>query len=135
MTRGPDLRRARIRALALLAALSLLTLARPGPAAAHGIVIDSSPRHQETVAPPKQLVIRFNGRLEKRLCSVSLTGPEQTTILLVRREADTSPDTLIYPLPALKPGPYRARWKVLAADGHVTEGVLRFTVSAAVTSR
>jgi len=121
--------------LAVVAALALAALARPERAPGHGIVIDSTPKHQETVTAPKQLVIRFNSRLEKRLCSVTLLGPQQTSVLLIRQETDAPPDTLIYPLPELKPGPYRAKWKVLAADGHVTEGVILFTVSGAAAAR
>ena len=46
-------------------------------------------------------------------------------------EPDAPPDTLAYPLPpALPPGDYQARWKVMAADGHVTEGAVAFTVAA-----
>jgi methionine-rich copper-binding protein CopC len=66
---------------------------------------------------------------------VSLVGPQRTIILPARQEIDAPPDTLIYPLPALEPGPYRARWKVLSADGHVTEGVLLFTVDGAAAAR
>jgi len=112
-------------------ALSLVALARPGDAQGHGIVIDSVPKHEETVAAPTRLIIRFNSRLEKRLCSVTLVGPQQASVLLLRQESDAPPDTLIYPLPALAPGGYRVKWKVLAGDGHVTEGVLLFTVGAA----
>jgi len=114
----------------VLAALVLAALARPGHGEGHGIVIDSTPKHQETVTAPKRLVIRFNSRLEKRLCSVTLVGPQQGGVLLVRQEEDAAPDTLVYPLPSLKPGSYRAKWKVLATDGHVTEGAIVFTVEA-----
>ena len=77
-------------------------------------------------------MLRFNSRLEKRLCSVTLVGPQQSTVILVRQDAEAPPDTLIYPLPPdLKPGAYRAKWKVLAADGHVTEGAVAFTVEGA----
>ena len=99
------------------------------------IVVDSSPKDQETVSAPKRLVIRFNSRLEKRLCSVTLVGPQQGSVLLVRQEDDAPPDTLIYPLPPLKPGPYRAKWKVLAADGHVTEGAIVFTVEGGAAAK
>ena len=121
--------------LAVLALCALAAFARPGHGEGHGIVVDSSPKHQETVAAPKRLVIRFNSRLEKRLCSVTLVGPQQGGVLLVRQEDDAPPDTLIYPLPALKPGPYRAKWKVLAADGHVTEGAIVFTVEAGTAAK
>jgi copper resistance protein C len=119
-----------------LAVLALAALVTPGLARAHGIVIDSTPRQQETVAAaPKSLVIRFNSRLEKKLCSVTLVGPKSVAVPLHGQEASDSPDTLIYALPELAPGAYQARWKVLAADGHVTEGVIRFTVNGAGAAR
>jgi methionine-rich copper-binding protein CopC len=123
------------RGLALAAALLPPAAALPRPAAAHGIVIDSTPKNQAVVAAPPRLVIRFNSRLEKHLCSVTLSGPGAPKVRLAADTGDASPDTLTYPLPALPPGPYEARWKVLAADGHVTEGVLRFTVDGAAAPR
>jgi copper resistance protein C len=103
----------------------------PSPALAHAIILESSPRHQESLASPKRLVLRFNSRLERKLCSVELLGPGRRTIALLRPEANSAPDTLAYPLPALEPGVYQARWKVMAADGHVTEGIVAFTVITA----
>ena len=99
----------------------------PG-AQAHAIILESSPQHEASLTTPKRLVLRFNSRLEKPLCSVQLIGPRQKTIVLFRQAADAPPDTLAYPLPALEPGDYQARWKVMAADGHVTEGTVVFTV-------
>ena len=127
------MRTGRIASLAILGILALALFRGPGHAQGHGIVIDSTPRHEETVAAaPKKLMLRFNSRLEKRLCSVTLVGPQQENVLLVRQDTDAPPDTLIYPLPPdLKPGTYRAKWKVLAADGHVTEGAIAFTVEGA----
>ena len=95
---------------------------------AHAIILDSDPAHGASVPTPRRLVLRFNSRLEKPLCSVQLIGPRQRSIALLRQEPDTTPDTLVYALPALEPGAYQARWKVMAADGHVTEGAVLFTV-------
>ncbi|MGH7367289.1 MAG: copper resistance CopC family protein [Candidatus Rokuibacteriota bacterium] len=100
----------------------------PPEARAHAIVLESVPGQEESLASPKRLVLRFNNRLEKPLCSVQLVGPRRQTIALLRPEPGTAPDTLTYPLPPLEPGAYQARWKVLAADGHVTEGTVLFTV-------
>lgn len=122
--------------LAGVTALALAALAVPSaPAYGHGIVLESTPRHQDTVEAPKKLTIRFNSRLEKRLCSVTLVGPRHEQILLVRQEDHTSPDTLVFPLPNLEPGAYRAKWKVLATDGHVTEGAIAFTVEGRAAAR
>ena len=45
-------------------------------------------------------------------------------------DAEATPDRLTIPLEALGPGAYVLRYRVLAVDGHVTEGALRFTVGA-----
>jgi methionine-rich copper-binding protein CopC len=90
-------------------------------------LLESVPAAGETVTPPSHLVLRFNGRIEKRLSSVTLVGPTGTMILLLRQES-APPETLIYRLPGLNPGRYRAKWKVLSADGQITEGAVPFTV-------
>lgn len=104
--------------------------AAPPAAQAHAIILESAPAQGSTGPSPRRLILRFNSRLEKPLCSVQLVGPRQRGIALLRQEADARPDTLAYPLPALEPGEYQARWKVMAADGHVTEGTVLFTVTA-----
>jgi methionine-rich copper-binding protein CopC len=102
----------------------------PPAAEGHAIILESTPAQASTGPSPRRLILRFNSRLEKSLCSVQLVGPRQRGIALLRQEADAPPDTLAYPLPALEPGEYQARWKVMAADGHVTEGAVLFTVTA-----
>jgi YVTN family beta-propeller protein len=101
----------------------------------HAIILESTPRHNETVVAPGRLVLRFNGRIERKLSSVTLVGPRQLSILLLRQEVEAPPDTLIVPLPSLAPGPYRARWKVMSADGHLAEGSIAFTVQDAGGAR
>lgn len=117
--------------LAVLAVLGMIGACLAGlpDAHAHAIILESAPRHTESLASPKRLVLRFNSRLEKPLCSVQLIGPRQKTIALLRQEPDSPADTLAYTLPPLDPGAYQARWKVMAADGHVTEGIVLFTVA------
>jgi len=130
-------RRARRSTLAVLAVVSMIGACMWGPpdALAHAIILESVPGHEESLASPKRLVLRFNSRLEKPLCSVQLVGPGRRTIALLRPEPGTAADTLTYPLPPLEPGAYQARWNVMAADGHVTEGAVLFTVVASGPSR
>jgi methionine-rich copper-binding protein CopC len=121
-------RRARL-AMSLAAGIIWTCWTGSPPVDGHALILESQPRQDETVAAPKRLVLRFNSRLEKPLCSVQLVGgPRQRSIALLRPEASAAPDTLAYPLPPLQPGPYQVRWKVMAADGHVTEGAVPFTV-------
>ena len=118
--------------LAILVVLGMIGACLWGlpDADAHAIILESAPRHEETLSTPKRIVLRFNSRLEKPLCSVHLVGPRQKTIALLRQEPDSPADTLAYTLPPLDPGAYQARWKVMAADGHVTEGIVLFTITA-----
>ncbi len=98
-------------------------------AQAHAIIVESTPAQGSSGPAPPRLVMRFNSRLERALCSLQLVGPHQRSIALLRPDPDAPPDTLSYPLPPLEPGEYKARWKVMAADGHVTEGTVVFTVT------
>jgi methionine-rich copper-binding protein CopC len=122
-------RRGRARLAAALIALAC-GLAAPPAVPAHAIIMASTPRHREEVAGPPRLVLRFNSRIEKHLSSTTLLGPDGRAVALAGREPDTPADTLAYPLPPLGPGAYRVKWRVLATDGHLTDGVLSFTVVA-----
>lgn len=102
----------------------------PRPARAHALVLESSPRTGEVLkVPPSRVFLRFNSRIEKGLSLVRVTGPAGRPVPLQVATPDRSPDRLVFPLPSLPPGTYLVRWKVLSADGHVTEGAFRFTVA------
>lgn len=120
----------RTRRLAVAAILGIIgACSLPLPAAqAHAIIVESAPAQANSGPAPRRLMLRFNSRLERSLCSVQLLGPHQRSIALLRPEPDAPPDTLAYALPPLQPGAYQARWKVMAADGHVTAGTVVFTV-------
>jgi len=62
------------RGVGLLALLVLL--GAPGPAVAHGILLDSKPKAGETTPLGVSLVeLRFNVRIEQGLSRLRLTGP------------------------------------------------------------
>lgn len=107
-------------------------LGGPPSAAAHAIVLDSSPKHDAVLAePPPRLVLRFNSRIEAALSRVTLESSSGRPVALpVAGDAGGTADRLVVPLQPLAPGTYVVRYRVLAADGHVTEGALRFTVKA-----
>ena len=121
-------------AWALAAVLALPAIvARPVPAAAHAIVLESSPVHDATLArSPERVLLRFNSKIEKRLTRVTLAAgqsvPVPAPIATAGADAEAS-DRLVIPLGPLPPGVYVLRYKVLAVDGHITEGALRFRVS------
>jgi methionine-rich copper-binding protein CopC len=95
----------------------------------HALLVDSIPKPGQTVTTVREIVLRFNSRIEKPLSSVTLQGPGTALIALKRSEATYGPDTLAYQVPALPTGSYRATWKVLSTDGHLTEGILAFQLA------
>ncbi len=116
------------------AVLLLLLLALPARAAAHAIVLEASPSQDAVLTrPPERVMLRFNSKIEKRLSRVTL-GPRDEIPVPVALAQDgagaQAPDRLIIPLQPLAPGRYILRYRVLAVDGHITEGVLRFTVGS-----
>lgn len=119
------------RALAAGLLLVAVALCAPNPAIAHALVFEAAPRSGEVVTtPPSRIFLRFNSRIEKGLSSVTVTGPAGRPIPLpVAGAPEGSPDRLVVPVPPLPSGTYLVRWKVLSADGHVTEGAFRFTVA------
>ena len=116
-----------MRAWALCAAL--LGLA-PGFATAHAIILESEPAAGAKLAgPPARIYLRFNSKIEKGLSRVTLTAADGRSVPLpVKVDGSGKPDQIALPLGSLRPGAYVVRYKVLAVDGHITEGALRFTV-------
>ena len=115
----------------VLLLMACLTLAAPPVASPHAIVLESSPIHDAVlpVAPP-QVALRFNSRIEKRFTRVTLAAGDNAPVAVAVPvgDAEATPDRLTIPLQPLGPGVYVLRYRVLAVDGHVTEGALRFTV-------
>jgi methionine-rich copper-binding protein CopC len=121
------LRRPVLRPAAAVLALALLA---PGTAAAHAVVIAADPGVGATLAaPPENVTLRFNSRLDHARSRLLLVGPDggQTVLPIVPAR---EPAVLEAPLPAIGPGAWRLRWQVLAMDGHITRGDIPFTIQA-----
>ncbi len=120
-------------ATAVLLLMACLALGAPRAASAHAIVLESSPAADAVLPqPPSQVVLRFNSRIEKRFTRVTVALGDRAPVVvaLPPGDAETTPDRITIPLEALGPGAYVLRYRVLAVDGHITEGALRFTVGA-----
>ncbi len=115
---------------ALFALFMLLAMA--GPAAAHGILLDSTPRSGETVAVGVSRVdLRFNSRIEHALSRILLTGPLGERVPLPAGPSEMpAPDRLTVPLPILPPGLYTAHWRAFTVDGRLSRGSFSFLVAA-----
>lgn len=124
-----------MRTLALtmsLAAACAILVALPAVAGAHAVITRSSIGDEPLAAgKPTEVTLHFNSAIETSHSSVQLVGAggEETPLALVA--GAHAPGTLVVALPALEAGSYALRYRVLAADGHMTESVLRFRVVAA----
>jgi methionine-rich copper-binding protein CopC len=117
-----------VRSILMTTACLYQAVALATGAYAHAIVINSEPADGRGGPPPHRLLLHFNSRIERTLCSVTLVGPRSGHVLLLHQETTAAPDTLTYSMPVLSPGTYQARWKVMSSDGHLTEGTLTFSV-------
>jgi len=120
----------RMRFLWLCLCAVFLLLSAPF-AVAHAILLESSPAlHGSTVGPDVPLKLRFNVRIDASRSRLTLIGPDGATQAL-QIDGQAAPDTILSQAKGLHPGEYRLRWQVLASDGHITRGEIRFTVTKA----
>ncbi len=109
--------------LACLAALGA------SPAAAHAVLIDSTPApHGHVPAGHLSLVLRYNSRVDAGRSKLVLRHGDAESRLA--QTAGATPDVLLAPLD-LAPGDYVVAWQVLATDGHITRGTVPFSVDTA----
>lgn len=120
-----------LRSIYLASATALILLASPiGPALAHAVLVENSIGDKPVPADIALTVtFRFNAALEQSFFRATLIGPGKD-----RHELETMPGKdrteEIIKLPPLAPGKYAISYRVLAADSHLTDSLLRFTVAA-----
>lgn len=118
--------------LRILAVILLLTAASvfiAGTAAAHAVIIDSIPAVDAAVAGDSDVTLHFNSRIDHQRSRLTLIAPDGSASALTIAP-DSAPDIVAAKLTGLAPGQYRLRWQVLAIDGHLTRGDIRFSVKA-----
>ena len=115
----------RMRSLLLAVVVPWLVAAH---AHGHAVVIkaslDGTPLRAHT---PTRVTLQFNSRIEPAFTRVTLIGAKQEEPLPV--DASTETGRVTVAVPGLDAGAYALRYKVLAADGHVTESTLKFSVT------
>ncbi|WP_207791987.1 copper resistance CopC family protein [Siccirubricoccus phaeus] len=106
-----------------------LLLLRPTPAAAHAVVIGSSPAAAAVLpALPGTVTIRFNSRIDHARSRLLLVPPEGEPLALALAPPGehTVLEAAIPPSLPAPAGGWRLRWQVLAIDGHITRGDIPF---------
>jgi methionine-rich copper-binding protein CopC len=118
--------RSRSRRAVLAGVLGLIASHRQ--AAAHAILEASEPADGASVHPGTVVLrLRYNSRVDRARSGLTMTRPDLTKIS-VPVDPEGPPDILTATV-NLTPGAYVVRWQVLAVDGHITRGDVRFTVT------
>jgi copper resistance protein C len=113
-------------AVALLAGALLM----PAVAWSHAELVKSVPaRRSSTTTAPPRVRLSFNERVEAKFSRVSVWDAKGAQVDLKDVEVDPEdPKQLTVGLPALEPGTYTVRFRVLSVDGHIVESQFPFTV-------
>jgi copper resistance protein C len=115
---------------AFLCCLIVVLAASATRVSAHAVLTKASVRDTPVRADTATSVtLTFNTSIEPGFTQVVLRseGPDRE----LTASAGAKASEVVVALPPLPAGVYALRYKVLAADGHVTEGVQRFQVTAA----
>ena len=117
----------RRRLLALAPALVLLLA--PWPARAHAVLEQSTPAAGGQVPAGKVAFrLQYNSRVDAGRSRLTLVKPDNSeAVLPIGKDSTANVLTAAATLPA---GAYALRWQVLAVDGHITHGEVKFTVQA-----
>ncbi|GAA2017352.1 copper resistance protein CopC [Terrabacter terrae] len=116
-------------ALLVLLGSALALVVAAGPAAAHDVLVSTSPANGSTVAQtPSRVVITFTDPALSIGTQVVVTGPAGPVSVPKPRLVDT---TVVQDLPGSAPaGHYTVSWRVTSADGHPVSGEFSFTSHA-----
>jgi copper resistance protein C len=96
----------------------------------HAILKESSPAVNATVlGPDVPITLKYNVRVDSARSKIQLSRPDESVTDLPLTK-QVSPDTLSSKATGLTPGAYKLQWQVLAPDGHITRGVVPFSVKA-----
>jgi copper resistance protein C len=106
----------------------LIVACTSGPAAAHAVLVDSSPVPESTSSGPNIAIrLRFNVRIDADRSRITIIRSDGSGRKLETLKG-AEPNTLTASATGLEAGAYRIRWQVLASDGHLTSGEIHFSV-------
>jgi methionine-rich copper-binding protein CopC len=120
---------ARSNFIAVVGVLALWLAVAPD-AFAHAQLVKTEPARRATVAEaPKQVKLWFNEEIEGAYASLAVLDAAGKPVTDAKPEiAADDPKSLAIPLPALSPGTYTVKFRVLSVDGHVVDSTFDFTV-------
>lgn len=112
----------------LMTVLSLLW--HSNPVMAHAALVKSDPPRRATLsAPPKQIQLWFNERIEGAYASVVLLDSNKKSLTENNPEVVTDdPKSVVLNIPEIGAGKYTIQYRVMSVDGHVIESSFDFNI-------
>ncbi len=108
--------------------LLVLTLVASNVVFGHAVVTHNSLKLKPVpVNQASQVELSFNSKVELDLSEVFLVSAGDV-MTPITASPGAKPGQVLLDLPALKPGEYAIKLKIFAADGHLSEDLLRFFV-------
>ncbi|MCP3799546.1 copper resistance protein CopC [Allokutzneria sp. A3M-2-11 16] len=117
------------RALGVLLATGLALVVSAGPALAHNVLVDSSPKKDSQVEnSPTELKLVFDQPVQaaELVNSVTLTGPGSTRWPVGKPAVENTAVTVPVQGPLGAAGEYTVAFRILSADGHPVGDKLSF---------
>lgn len=138
MSGWAEVRRAPVRALAVLGLAGVALVLSSGSASAHAELESSNPANGAALAtPPASVVLRFDEEITARYSTARLVDGTGDTVpgVVQRISADGRTLTLSLARASLPDGAYGVQWRNVAADdGHAETGALAFSVGLGAPS-
>lgn len=116
------------RVLSLAGLLCALSLAVAGPAQAHAKLTLAEPAANATVAPPRQIVLRFSEKMVGGFSGFDLTTAAGAKVAVKVSPGKDGLSLVGVPAKPLTAGAYKVAWHVVTADSHRMQGAFDFTV-------
>jgi methionine-rich copper-binding protein CopC len=108
--------------------LLVLTLIVSNAVFGHAVVTHNSLKLTPVpVNQASQVELSFNSKVELDLSEVFLVSAGDV-MTVINALPGSKPGQVLLELPALQPGEYAIKLKIFAADGHLSEDLLRFFV-------
>ncbi|MDD4913780.1 MAG: copper resistance protein CopC [Methylococcales bacterium] len=112
----------------LIKTICLIALLHTSGAFAHAVVTHNSLKLKPVpVNQASQVELSFNSKVELDLSEVFLVSAGDK-MQVITATPGAKPGQVLLALPALAPGEYAIKLKIFAADGHLSEDLIRFFV-------
>jgi methionine-rich copper-binding protein CopC len=115
-----------------IVAVLCLSLALPGVAAAHSVLVSTDPSRDSVLSgPPAQVSGTFNEPLQKLFPAMTIVGPDDNEDKWQAAEPTVSGAVISVPMkPGAPAGKYTVNYRVTSEDGHPVSGSWSFTVTS-----